>query len=174
MVVAANAGPFNKAARATVLPRPGSTPWDITLRQDIDSPLSQGSPLTLRFWARSPESLPFSASVTENTPEHDKSLTKDFALTPDWREYVISGKVLENYDAKANYVEFFMSYRPGTYEIAGIRLTSASSPIPSSLFGVPINIVGAALLALIAVFIGRQMAETGRNRTSEALHAQQR
>jgi hypothetical protein len=39
---------------------------------------------------------------------------------------------------------------------------------------VPINIVGAALLALIAVFIGRQMAETGRNRTSEALHAQQR
>jgi curved DNA-binding protein CbpA len=173
-VVAANAGPFKTAARTTVLPRFGSNPWDITLRQDIASPMSQGSPLTLRFWARSPESLPFSASVTENTPEHDKSLTKDFALTPDWREYVISGKALENYGPRANYVEFFMSYRPGTYEIAGVRLTSASSPIPNSLFGVPINIVVAAILALIALAIGRQMAEIGRNRTSEALHAQQK
>jgi hypothetical protein len=71
-------------------------------------------------------------------------------------------------------VEFFMSYRPGTYEIAGVRLTSASSPIPNSLFGVPINIVVAAILALIALAIGRQMAEIGRNRTSEALHAQQK
>jgi hypothetical protein len=39
---------------------------------------------------------------------------------------------------------------------------------------VPINIVVAAILALIALAIGRQMAEIGRNRTSEALHAQQK
>jgi hypothetical protein len=172
MVVQANAGTFNKAMRATVLPVPNSNPWDITLRQDVAAPLNQGTPITLRFWARSPEGLPFSAALTENSPEHDKSLTKDFVLTPQWQEYVISGKALENYEAKANYIEFFMSYRPGTYEIAGIRLTSASSSIPSSLFGVPINLIGALVLALIAVAIGRQMAETGRARTAEALRAQ--
>lgn len=170
-VVQAQAGPFNRAMRTTVQPLPNSNPWDITLRQDVDSPLSQGSPITMRFWARSPESLPFSAALTENTPEHDKSLSKDFVLTPQWQEYELSGKVLENYGAKANYVEFFMSYRPGTYEIAGIRLTGTSSAIPSSLFGVPINLIGAAVLALIAVAVGRQMAEVGRTRTAEALRA---
>ncbi|HEX8238091.1 MAG TPA: hypothetical protein VF600_19285 [Abditibacteriaceae bacterium] len=171
LVVRAEAGPYNKAARATVIPRVNSSPWDITLRQDIESSLRQGSPLTLRFWARSPESLPFSASVTENSQEHAKSLTRDFALTPDWREYVISGTALKNYDAKSNYLEFFMSYRPGTYEITGVRLSGATSPIPSSLFGVPTSLFGALVLALIAVVIGRQMAETGRKRTTEALRA---
>jgi hypothetical protein len=67
-VVQAKAGTFNRALRATVQPLANSNPWDITLRQDIASPLSQGSPITLRFWARSPESLPFSAALTENSP----------------------------------------------------------------------------------------------------------
>jgi Tfp pilus assembly major pilin PilA len=84
---------------------------------------------------------------------------------------VLTGKVLENYEAKSNYVEFFMSYRPGTYEIAGVRLTGASSSVPSSLFGVPISLLAAVVLALIAVAIGRQMAEVGRTRTAEALRA---
>jgi hypothetical protein len=161
-LVPASAGPYKLAMRIPVQPRYNSNPWDISLRQHITAPVGQGDTITMRFWARSEDSLPFAAAVTEDNSDHHKPIFKEMTLTPQWREYTFTGRARTDYAAKAAYLEFFMSYKPGTYEFAGLRLTTGSSPVPGVLFGVPINLIIAALLALLAIPVGRALAARGR------------
>lgn len=130
-VTDAKVGPCVKALQLTVRPEPGSQPHSIVLNQKVDERLIQGEPLVLSFWARSPQSNRINAYVELSRDPYTKTVGQAVALTPEWKEYVLSGKAVQDYKAGDAQVVFHLGFAPGVIELTGIRLYNPEArPVP--------------------------------------------
>ena len=119
---ATDVGGFKRALRLVVRPEAGRPAWDIQVRQPVEAFLEQGDRLQLKLWMRSPESCQVSAFVEIAKDPWTKSLNDTVTLTPEWKEYEITGKCLQAYSAGEVHFGMHLGFGPGTIEIAGLRL----------------------------------------------------
>ncbi len=121
-VVESNIKEYAKALRLAVKPRAGSQAWSIILYQPVNAFLDAGDRLALRFWARSPESLKVSAYVETPQQPYTKSPGETFTLTPEWKEYELQGKAVQDFSGGEARLGFHLGFGAGTIELTGIRL----------------------------------------------------
>ncbi|MDQ3813355.1 MAG: endo-1,4-beta-xylanase, partial [Armatimonadota bacterium] len=122
------AGPFKRALRVVLNPKPGDEPWSIMMRQPIDASIKKGDPLVLRLWLRSPESIRVGVFVEENKQPYAKLLGQTLDLTPEWKEYELRGEAKADYKREDTHLVFHLGHAPGTLEMAGIRLFNPNAP----------------------------------------------
>ena len=121
-VFAANVAGLAKAVRLNVRHEPGTTPWSVAMRQSVDAFMGKGDRLLLQVWMRSPERCKLSAYLEIGKEPYTKSISKHITLTPQWREYRVEGKCLQNFSPAEAQFGFHLGYSTGAIEIAGIRL----------------------------------------------------
>jgi GH35 family endo-1,4-beta-xylanase len=127
-LVDAKAGPYTRALRVAVHPGEGTNPWDVSLRQHVQVALKKNDPLTLKLWARSPESLQLGAHVEQGAPPYSKSVSQLLQLRPEWKEYEVRGLSNADYAPGDARVVFHMAHGRGTIEVTGIRLFNPNAP----------------------------------------------
>jgi endo-1,4-beta-xylanase len=121
-IVDAQVSGFAKAMQATLNPTPGAAPWLINLNQPVDASLLQDQPLTLQFWARSPQSCRLNAYVEQREAPNAKSVGGTVKLTPEWAQYEFTGKALQTFAAGQANLVFHLGYDAGVIELTGVRL----------------------------------------------------
>ncbi|MCC7494696.1 MAG: endo-1,4-beta-xylanase [Fimbriimonadaceae bacterium] len=122
LVVAAQAGPYTNAVRATVTP--SEQPWTRALRQGLGVSVAQGNRLELRFWGRSAEGCRVTAKVEQASDPWTASLSETVRLTADWREYTFTGPAAASYRADGWALAFHLAHDRGVVELAGVRLVN--------------------------------------------------
>ncbi len=121
-IVPADVGGYKRAARFAVNPAPGSVAWSIVLTQAIDASLAGDDRLQIRVWMRSPEGCKVTAYLEVAREPWTKSLGETVTLTPEWKEYQVEGKCLQDFQPGEANLGFHLGHGAGTIEIAGIRL----------------------------------------------------
>ena len=77
--------------------------------------------LRLHFWGRSATGNPIRAVFEKASPDYDKSLAQNLALTSQWKEYAFTFTA-PSYEASQSSVHFVLGQQTGTVEIARITL----------------------------------------------------
>ena len=127
-LVPALAGPYRQALRVTVNPAPGDRAWDVTLRQDVQTPLHKGDPLALKVWLRSPQSLTIGAYVEQGGDSYAKFVSGSLTLTPSWKEYEVRGAADADYPTGKSDAIFHLGGVKGVVEVTGVRLFNPDAP----------------------------------------------
>ena len=118
----ANTGGFAKGVRLRVKHEPTAKPWSVAMRQSVNEFMDNGDRLVFAAWMRSPERCKLSVFLEINKGPYTKSISKALTLTPDWKEYRVEGKSLQNFSPGEAQFGFHLGYSTGTIEIAGLRL----------------------------------------------------
>ncbi len=119
--------PFRRAIRLTITPQQGDKPWAAALRQKLTAGLQNGDKLTLKLWARSPQSLPLVTSLEAASAPYGSFSHEKLALSPDWREYEVSAVPKQDFAPGEAQLTFQLALGTGIFEIAGIRLESPTT-----------------------------------------------
>ena len=126
-LVRAQAGPYRQAVRLEVTPKPEDKPWTVSLNQPLAVALKKDEPLLMALWMRSPEKARAGLFVEQVAPPHEKLLTAEVPLGPEWKQFYFAGKATKDYAPGAARLNFHLAYGPGTIEIAGIRMASGQA-----------------------------------------------
>jgi hypothetical protein len=94
------------------------------LTQNVKPALSKDDPLTLKFWARSPQSVPLVARLQETKEPWGGVLQGQWDLSPLWQEYQVRGVVAKDYNDGGVAVVFQLASKAGTIELGGISLSN--------------------------------------------------
>ena len=113
---------FKRAARLELAPKDGDQLWSAQWTQPFGAALRAGEPITLKFWARSPQSLKMVVNL-EDSVKYQKFFTREIALTPDWKEYEMTGQSNANYGAGGAQLDVFVGGQIGQIEVANVRAT---------------------------------------------------
>ncbi|MFQ3587751.1 MAG: endo-1,4-beta-xylanase [Fimbriimonadaceae bacterium] len=114
--------PFGRALRVAVSPRPGEPVWHVEAGRVVETALPAERPFRLSFWARSPQSVRMAAMIQESGEPYTSFGRREVALTPEWREYTVSGEATRNLAPREAMAAFHFNYDPGTVELADVRL----------------------------------------------------
>ncbi len=129
-LVEARAGNNTKALQLVLSPVAGENPWNIIVRQSVNAPLKKGDALSFKAWLRSPQSLKTFAFLEAKDEKFTKSLQKELTLSPDWKEYQVSGIAQGNYAAGETTLGFHLGFGAGTIEMTGLQLQSSAATAP--------------------------------------------
>jgi hypothetical protein len=99
--------------------------YQVGFSQPIPAEFGASDSITLRFTARSLESLKIAGMVHTVTEPHRNKFYKQFDLTPEWATYEFTEKKPEAFANGEAQVEFFLSFGPGQVEITNIEVLSA-------------------------------------------------
>ncbi|MBV9851593.1 MAG: endo-1,4-beta-xylanase [Armatimonadetes bacterium] len=114
-------GGHRTALRITVV-KPSDPFYQILLGQTVAPAVPENTRLRLRFWGRSPTRSPVRAVVEENSAPYNSVTEQTPILTPDWKEYTITGTVSPAYGPNGLGVKFQVGQQAGVVELAGITL----------------------------------------------------
>ena len=120
----AEGAPFKKALRIVVPTEAGQQNWWGAVRQSVALPVTPSDTVALTFWARSPGNNTIAALFEDNTDQHPSAFYQQFALTPEWKQYSVSGSPATPLDVGSTQLNFHLSFSPGTVELGDIKLIS--------------------------------------------------
>ncbi|MCL2742910.1 MAG: endo-1,4-beta-xylanase [Planctomycetaceae bacterium] len=118
---------IRQAIRCEITGQPQQS-WDIQFQFRITRKVVKNEVLLARFWARSIDVQTETGSAVIRPlfemagPPHNKSLSVDLTITPEWKEYFFPFKSLDNYDAGKAGGGFHLGFPKQTVEIAGYSL----------------------------------------------------
>ncbi len=124
--VAAPASVGGRALKLNVRPVEGGDPWSVMMRQPIDATFAAGDAMTLKMWARSPQSIRIAPYIEANDA-YTKFVGEPVDLTPAWKLYSFEGKANKALKAGESSLVMHFGYAAGDVEIAGVELTSANA-----------------------------------------------
>lgn len=98
-------------------------PWDArAATPKIGLPLTKGSLIGVRFWARSPQQAQLGVRFQKSEAPFDKIISRNIALTPEWTEYRYYANLASDLPPDATQFEFHVGYGAGTIEVANVRV----------------------------------------------------
>jgi hypothetical protein len=119
-----------KILRNVVTPKSGDKPHSAQIVNAIRRPLNEGEILTIRFWARSPQSLSITGDILESVPPY-AALTKgkaSFVLTPEWKQYEFIAVAPQAFERLGTRLVIAFGSVPGQVDLADLKITSADHP----------------------------------------------
>ena len=120
---------IEKAVRCEIIGQP-QRPWDVQFQFRINRRVEKNEVMLARFWARSLDVRAETGTgvirplFEKNGPPHDKSLSLDLEITPQWKEYFLPFKSLDTYEPSGASAGFHLGFQRQTVEIAGFELSS--------------------------------------------------
>lgn len=103
----------------------GKNPWSVGMVNSVISPLTEGEPLTFRFWARADQPHPVRVALQLAAEPFTEAWGTELTLTPDWKQYTFSFPAKTFAASKANVV-FHLGSKPGWVELSGMTLERRS------------------------------------------------
>ncbi len=119
-----------KILRNVVTPKSGDKPYSAQIVNAIRRPLNEGEILTIRFWARSPQSLSITGDILESVPPY-AALTKgktSFVVTPEWKQYEFIAVAPREFERLGTRLVIAFGSVPGQVDLADLKITSADHP----------------------------------------------
>lgn len=118
---------LSRAVQVNSKPEPGDAAWAVTMHTPLHAFVDKDQPLTIKLWARSPDSISAAVFLEQAGEPYEKSVYGKMELSPDWREFEFSGAGLQDFSPGEAHLGFHLAQQAGTMEFAGIRLLSSAS-----------------------------------------------
>jgi hypothetical protein len=107
----------------TLTPPSDSKPFSQQMLQQLRQEVGEGKVVTVKFWARSPESLEIEAIWGETVAPYAASALSSVKLTPTWTQYEVSGVAARTFPAREAMVRFHLGNVAGRIDLTGIEVT---------------------------------------------------
>jgi hypothetical protein len=107
----------------TLTPPPEAKPFSQQILQRLRQEVKEGKAVTLKFWARSPESLKIEAIWGESGAPYAASAMSSIKLTPSWAQYEVSGIASRTFLANEAMIRFHLGNVPGRIDLTGVEVS---------------------------------------------------
>jgi len=103
----------------------GTNPWSVGMVNSITSPLQEGEPLLLHFWARADQAHPVRTALQLAAEPYTEAWGTELTFDTTWKEYAFAFPAKAFAASKANVV-FHLGTKTGWVELSGIQLQRRS------------------------------------------------
>ncbi|MBC7807613.1 MAG: hypothetical protein H7145_15880 [Akkermansiaceae bacterium] len=108
---------------AVTLLKPVSNPWELNIHLPTSAAVVKGEKLRMTFRARSADAVPLVMNFEQNSEPYIKSVTRDIRTASEWGLHTIDFTAQAGYAPKTSHTTLYCGLKPGTVEIADMRLT---------------------------------------------------